>query len=50
LLEETAFLNLVEAIFPANIGSCAMARTCDLEGWSQPVDATLYLTERWSVL
>ena len=31
LLEETAFLNSVEAIFLANIGSWAMALTCDLQ-------------------
>src|SRR6202035_4951422 len=32
LLEETAFLNSVEAIFVANIGSWAMALTCHLQG------------------
>jgi hypothetical protein len=32
LLEEIAFLNSVEAIFPANIGSWAMALTCHLQG------------------
>jgi hypothetical protein len=32
LLEETVFPNSVEAIFPANIGSWAMALTCHLQG------------------